>query len=334
MNIFKKLKNYFTFTDSQAMNQEDTKEEQKEEQKEYIFCPECNAMNSDYRTHCIRCGHYLKDTSDLNTQNYKNDCDTGSRIIQEDLDSLDEDKKRLLLEVNKYITDDVNNGYFDTTFINKTIKHNNVEQNIKYSFDDTIIDHLCLPENFKGYKACGFNFNLAKKNITSILPFMYHDSHLINIFSLALTTYSNPNIDYLHFSRIAIIETIIYTTSIYTMNAFTEIKIDSKEQYFKTLFNKISLTIEYLYEFPNDLALKMLNMRFCEYNKYIKQYGFSLQMSIFSKHLQYEIINKSFSLINFRYVELDNNKSLRNRIKILTDEIEHFVYKNFYNNHL
>lgn len=326
MNIFKKIKNFFTFTDSQTMNQEVTNEEQKvkEEEKEYIFCPECNAMNSDYRTHCIRCGHYLKEADDLNTENYKIDSDIGSTTVQEDLDSLDEDEKRLLLEINKYIEDDINNRCFRIPLIFEP-KYYHVEKYIQISFDDTIdpIDHLCVNENLKGYKACGLTFDSTKSRLTEILPIMYRDNNLINIFSLALTIDPYKLNDYLHCNRLAILETIIYTSSIYIINLYFTVQKTNKDSYFKYIFKNITNVIEYLFDISNEIAAAMLYIRFNEYIHCGKEEINILPIFMFSKHWQYEMINKSFSLSKFRICEIykPNKESLIKKIKILTKNI-------------
>lgn len=192
MNIFKKIKNYFTFTDSQAMNQEDTKEEQKDEQKEYIFCPECNAMNSDYRTHCIRCGHYLKDTSDLDTQNYKNDCDTGGRIIQETYENfIDEGGNFTLIARNIATTYCViRNSYLGANLNEKQklyatglcnafgylqkgeIEPEEIQDSVSYAMTG---------------KIGGFLYNVTHSSpIVEITEYSQQDRYIFNVFGLAM----------------------------------------------------------------------------------------------------------------------------------------------------
>lgn len=239
---------------------------------------------------------------------------------KQDFSLLSHEEKIMSLNIHKYILEDLK-----LNTITFPYKNNHKPKHIHYCYDDTIHKELRVPKFCRGKFLADFDFDSTYKKVISTLPLKYHNKHLINIFSLAFTIDKYYYSDFLHYGRLNVIDTIIYTTVVYLLDLqnksnFLQQNAESEKQ----LLLDIAETINYFFNYKTDLVVDMICTRLEEYFNYINRTdALIIFIGIFSKHIQYEYTQLEFSFAQFPYKEMKNNDQthLIQLIQNLTDNI-------------
>jgi hypothetical protein len=239
---------------------------------------------------------------------------------------LNSDEKNLALDVQRYIQEDINYGIGRLKFKpqKEKEKQNQKSQvvetfeqypNVKIDYDDTIGIPARVPKCYKGKSIAGRYISESKFLVKLDIPEELLNEHTISIFSIALTHFKE--MDYLHFNRLAIIETIIFTSLIYIElhDHISDNPFDSDDNVF--LVEKISNICEFLYGYPTYLVLDIFMLRMDEFADYPVNYNYYKNAAyLLNRHIQYEHNYLEFSFAKFPIEKINEDINEYNKKQI------------------